>query len=145
MSEIRAAIQKACTGYKDASEDAVTDFYVNVTLDSGDLKIVDDDDRLLSQATIGEWADYKDEEDEELLSQIARDIRRELDRLDKEGYFNDIHVMRPYSFVLVDDEKEVIEDLYLADDDNVIIGSGLMEGLDAELDEFLDNLLGEDE
>ena len=47
----------------------------------------------------------------------------------------------PYTFVLENDEKEPLEELYIVDDDLVIIDSDMMQDLDKDLDEFLDNLL----
>ena len=50
-------------------------------------------------------------------------------------------ILKPYSFVLEDDDRENIAELYLVDDDTVIIDEELMAGLDKDLDEFLANLL----
>ena len=50
-------------------------------------------------------------------------------------------ILKPFSFVLEDDDKETIEELYLVDDETVIIDPDLMEGLDKDLNEFLENLL----
>jgi len=50
-------------------------------------------------------------------------------------------ILKPYSFVLEDDDKETIEDLYLVDDDIVIIHEDLMSDLDKDLDNFLKKLL----
>jgi hypothetical protein len=50
-------------------------------------------------------------------------------------------LLKPFSFVLEDDEKESIAELFLADDELVIINPDLMEGLDDDLDEFLEKLL----
>jgi hypothetical protein len=52
-------------------------------------------------------------------------------------------ILKPYNFVLEDDDKEPIAELYLADDDTVIIGGDLMTGLDEELDSFLADLFKE--
>ena len=50
-------------------------------------------------------------------------------------------ILKPYSFVLEDDDKEHIAELYLVDDDIAIIGGDLMEGLDKDLDDFFDELM----
>ena len=52
-------------------------------------------------------------------------------------------ILKPYSFVLEDDDKEKIEELYLVDDDTVILQEELMAGLNKDLDDFLDHLLKE--
>ena len=53
--------------------------------------------------------------------------------------------MKPYSFILEDDDRNNVAELYLVDDDLVIIGGDLMQGLDKELDSFLDDILKEEE
>jgi hypothetical protein len=50
-------------------------------------------------------------------------------------------ILRPYSFVLENDEHEHLAELYLVDDDTVIIDKELMAGLDKDLDSFLAKLL----
>jgi hypothetical protein len=42
---------------------------------------------------------------------------------------------------LENDDKESVAELYVVDDETVIIGGDLMEGLDEDLDKFLDDLL----
>ena len=51
--------------------------------------------------------------------------------------------MKPYSFVLVDDEHETVAELLLIDDETVMLDDGLLKGLDEELDAFLKELLEE--
>ena len=53
--------------------------------------------------------------------------------------------MKPFSFILEDDEKNNIAELYLVDDDLVMIGGNLMQGLDEDLDNFLQNILKQSE
>jgi hypothetical protein len=50
-------------------------------------------------------------------------------------------ILKPFSFVLEQDDKEAVEELYLVDDDTVIIDPDLMQGLDEDLDKFLEDLL----
>ena len=56
---------------------------------------------------------------------------------------DNLGILKPYSFVLEDDDKEHLGELYLADDDTIIVGGDLMEDLDQDLDTFLDDLLKE--
>ena len=53
-------------------------------------------------------------------------------------------IMKPYSFVLENEEKENISELYVSDDDTVIIGGDLMANLNDDLNSFLTELLGDD-
>ena len=57
------------------------------------------------------------------------------------GDFDKLTILKPYSFVLVDDEKETITELLLIDDDTLLVDDELLKGLDKELDEFLKELL----
>lgn len=43
--------------------------------------------------------------------------------------------------MLENDDKENIGELYLADDDTIIVSGDLMEGLDKELDDFFKDLM----
>ena len=54
---------------------------------------------------------------------------------------DNLGILKPYSFVLENDDKENVAELYLADDNTVIIGGDIMQGLDEELEKFLDDLI----
>ena len=58
-----------------------------------------------------------------------------------EGVFEHLSLLKPYSFVLVDDEKETVCELLLLDDDTLLLDGELLKGLDEELDAFLKDLL----
>ena len=69
-------------------------------------------------------------------------LHSELTALKEEGIFDNLNLLKPYSFVLVDDEKETVADLLLIDDEDTLLLSGeLLKGLDEELDAFLKDLL----
>ena len=55
--------------------------------------------------------------------------------------FDKLTIMKPFSFVLVDDDKETIAELLLLDDDTLLVNEELLKGLDEELDAFLKDLL----
>lgn len=45
--------------------------------------------------------------------------------------------MKPYSFVLVDEDRETVAELLLVDDeDTLLLNDELLKGLDEELDAF---------
>ena len=58
-----------------------------------------------------------------------------------QGDFDKLTIMKPFSFVLVDDDKETIAELLLLDDDTLLVNEELLKGLDEELDAFLKDLL----
>ena len=50
-------------------------------------------------------------------------------------------ILKPYAFVLEDDDKENQGELFVADDETVIINPELMAGLDDDLDAFIKDLM----
>ena len=52
-------------------------------------------------------------------------------------------ILKPFSFVLENDEHESIAELYIADDDTIIISGELMDGLDKDLNAFFEQLMKE--
>lgn len=98
----------------------------------------DDDDNEITRCVVEQWIENKDEDFYDEVAKLLRDVlRKQADIIDHLG------ILKPYSFVLEDDDKEHIGELYLADDDTIIVGGDLMENLDNDLDNFLNDLLKE--
>ena len=118
----------------------VSDIHLQPHLTSGELMIFDDDDHELSRAVVSEWTDCIPEE---FYVQAEQQLRSLLQRLEKEGALKGLPLLKPYSFVLVDGERETVSELLLVDDDTMMLSDGLLQGLDEELDAFLKQLLEE--
>ena len=116
----------------------MTDIHLRLSQDSGDLMAYDDEDNEITRCVIEQWIDNKDEN---FYNAAASIIRQRIQRNDKE--MEALGVMKPYSFVLENDDKEALTELFLVDDDTVILGGDLMEGLDDDLNKFLDKLLAD--
>ena len=69
-----------------------------------------------------------------MLRNILKRMRNTVDNLG---------ILKPYSFTLENDDRENIAELYVADDETIIIDGDLMEGLDKDLDSFFDKLMKE--
>ena len=69
---------------------------------------------------------------------VSRDVLRA-----NQATIDNMGILKPFSIVLQNEEKEDLSELYLADDDTIIIGRDLMEGLNEDLDSFLTDLLKE--
>ncbi len=98
----------------------------------------DDDDNELNRCIVEQWIDNKDDD---FYEQITPVLRKCLDK--QKQIIENMSILKPYSFVLEDDDKESIAELFVVDDDVVIIDPDLMEGLDKDLDDFLDKLLAD--
>lgn len=138
-ADIKAALEKAIAPYLSCDSEVITDIHIQVSDDTGDMTIFNDEDATLAIATIGEWADHKDEED--LEQQIKFDLCEVIKSMAAEHAFEKVNIMRPFSFVLVDESKETIEDLFIVDDDVLIVNHELLPDLDSDLNDFLENLL----
>ena len=55
-----------------------------------------------------------------------------------------VAVLKPYSYVLVGEDHETLADIYLVDDENIVISGELMEGLNEDLENFWEDLAKED-
>ena len=140
LSTIESAIQKAVGKYLYGCEQTVvTDIHLHPDQTSGRLNIFnDDDEELVAEVMIEEWATY---EGDDFIDNVEPILRNLLCRMKNAGDFEKVSILKPYSFVLVDEEKETIAELLLADDDTLLVSDELLKGLDKELDDFLKELL----
>ncbi len=139
LSQIEKAIKKAVVKYTCGGEQAiVTDIHLQADQGSGELNIFDDDDEELGSTTIEEWTAY---EGPDFYKDIEHLLIMVLNNLKDNGEFDNLGILKPYSFVLVDEDKETVAELLLMDDDTLLVNDELLKGLDKELDEFLKNLL----
>ncbi len=131
IQQIERALRKIAAKYPQGREDlALTDIHLQVKADSGELLALYDD--------YEEWMDNGDEDFYEEITPVLRQcIQNMKDTLEN------LSLLKPYSFVLVDEDKETLCDLYLVDDETVIVDGELLKGLDEDLDDFLKKLLEE--
>ena len=135
---IRKVAQKFPAQPSDEDNTVLTDIHVRVSQDSGELLAFDDEDNEITRCVVEQWIDNKDENFYDEVAKTLRDVmRKNSETIDNLG------ILKPYSFVLEDDDKENLGELYLADDDTIIVGGDLMENLDSDLDSFLEDLLKE--
>lgn len=139
QSTIESAIRNALSKYTCGCEQTiVTDIHIQPNQNSGELLIFDDEDEELSCVTIDEWVAYESDDFNESTERILGSV---LSRMKEAGEFDKLTIMSPYSFVLVDEDKETLSELLLMDDDTLLVNDELLKGLDEELDDFLKDLL----
>ena len=115
----------------------VTDIHVRVSQGSGEMLAFDDDDNEVTRCVVEQWINNNDEDFYNGVEQTLISTFSALSTI-----AHSLGILKPYSFVLENDDKDTIAELYIADDDTVIIGKDLMEGLDSDLNLFLEKLLG---
>ncbi len=132
---IRKVIQK----FTSAEEPSmITDIHLRISPDSGDLMAFDDDDDEITRCVVEEWIENKDEN---FYDSAAALLRGRLKNMSAE--IENLCLLKPYSFVLENDDKEHVAELFVVDDDMNIIGGDIMDGWDKDLDSFLENLMKE--
>ena len=139
QSIIEAAIQKAVAKYTCNCEQTIaTDIHLQPDQASGQLTVCNDDDEELANIMIEEWTTY---DSDDFLENVEPSLRNILCRMKDAGDFDKVTILKPYSFVLVDEDKETVAELLLVDDDTILVNDELLKGLDKELDDFLKELL----
>ena len=134
---LQNAITKMVSKYISAEESNVTDFQVKVNGENGELTILDDDDNTLARVHIIEW---EGEHNEEVYE---KELQKLLTKMHREGAFDSLNIVKPYSFVLTDEDGQSIVDLLIIDDDTLILNDDLLEGFDEEMNAFIKELLEE--
>lgn len=124
---------------KNEETSIVTDIHVRVSQESGEMVAFDDDDKEITRCVVEQWIGNNDED---FYDSVERTLHSTISSCS--ALADNLGILKPYSFVLENDEKENLAELYIADDDTVIIGKDLMEGLDNDLDSFLNDLLKEE-
>jgi hypothetical protein len=139
LQQIERAIRKIAEKFP-ANDEAtqMTDVHIRVTQESGELMAFDDDDNELNRCIIEQWIDNKDDD---FYEQITSILRKSIEK--SKGMIEQMSILKPFSFVLEDDDKESVAELYVVDDNVVIIDPDLMQGLDDDLNDFLDKLLAD--
>ena len=137
LQQIARAIRKVADKFP-ANEEAgvLTDIHLRVTQETGELVAIDDDDKEITRCVVEQWIDNKEDD---FYQDVATVLRAELGK--QKETIEQMAILKPYSFVLEDDDHEHVAELYLVDDDTAIIDQELMAGLDKDLDSFLENLL----
>ena len=139
-TSIASVIQDALKKYASMeNRSVVTDIYLQPNMQSGELSVFNDDDELLASLVINEWMNVNPEE---FQSGCELDLKKVLNQLSSDGAFASLSIMKPYSFVMVDAEKEILAELMIVDDEETMfLNDELLKGLDDELNAFLKDLL----
>lgn len=140
QQQIERAIRKIADKFPPTQEaNVMTDIHFRVTQDTGELMAFDDNDEEINRCIIEEWiGDTSDN----FFEEIPSVFRKCLDKM--KNTIENMSILKPFSFVLENEEKESIAELYLVDDETVIIDPDLMQGLGEDLDAFFEELMKKD-
>lgn len=136
LQQIQRAIRKVVEKYPTTADPVLTDLHMQVRPESGELRIFNDEMEELMRIVVDQWLEPTEEDLYEAASvaikQSIISLRDEVEHMS---------ILHPFSFVLMGEDDETMSDIYIVDDDQLILDTELLKGLDAELDEFLEELL----
>ena len=137
LQQITRALRKAASKFtNDTDNMPLTDLYLQVKQESGELLIFNDQDEELTRCVVENWIGNKAENFySDIQPVLLNAIQQEREILDN------LPILKPYSFVLTDEDKETVAELYLVDDELMLVSGNLMEGLSGDLDSFLEELM----
>ena len=139
IQQIERALRKIAAKFPPEKEaEIMTDIHIRVSQDTGEIRAYNDDEEELDRCVVEEWINNPDEN---FYQEIPPILRKCIERL--KDTVEGMSILKPFSLVLEDDDKESVAELYLVDDETVIIDPDLMEGLEDDLNSFLENLLRE--
>jgi hypothetical protein len=137
LQQIDRAIRKVSEKFP-ATEEAelMTDIHIRVAQETGELTVFNDNDEEITRCIVEQWINNGDDDFYEAIAPV---LRKSIEKNKKlvEG----MSILKPFSLVLENDDKESVAELYLVDDEMVIIDPDLMKDLDEDLNSFLENLL----
>lgn len=138
-NEIASALTEAINSLKeDYAGSSLTDIYMVVDKDSGELSVYDDEQNLLSQIIIESWIEQEDD------SRIVKALGEVVRQFNEDGRFDSLDTYKPFSVSFADENFIVQEELLVIEDDSIIrIENDFMERIDKEFDDFLNKLLNE--
>lgn len=139
LQQLERALRKVTEKFPATEEASIlTDIHIRVTQDTGEVMVFDDDEQELTRCVVEQWIGNTDDN---FYDDAASALRTAINR--HKHSIENMSILKPYSLVLEDDDKETITDLYMVDDDTVIIDNELMPGLDKDLDDFFKKLFKE--
>ena len=139
VQQLERALRKVVEKFPATQEATMlTDIHIRVTQETGEVMVFDDDDQELMRCVVEQWIDNKDDDFYKSVTTALRSvINKHKDSIES------MSILKPFSLVLEDDDKETVAELYVVDDDTVIIDEELMVDLDKDLDDFFEKLIKE--
>ncbi len=137
IQQVERVLRKVTEKFPKTKEaDLLTDIHLRVTQETGELVVYDDDDKEITRCVVEQWIDNKEDD---FYKDVATALTNMLKKHKKQ--LEQMAILRPFSFVLENEDREHLAELFLVDDDTVILDEELMKGMDKDLDDFLAKLL----
>ena len=104
LQQVERALRKVAEKFPPTEEATLlTDIHIRVTQDTGELMVYDDDDTELTRCVIEQWIDNKEDSFYEDVTSTLRSLLNT-----HKQKIEQMSILKPYSFVLEDDDRENI-------------------------------------
>ncbi|MCF0197317.1 MAG: hypothetical protein HUK03_08865, partial [Bacteroidaceae bacterium] len=137
QQQIERSLKKVIAKYPEGQESGMTDIHILISPYTGEMCSYDDDENELDRCVVTQWIKTQREDFYTMAADALRECIEHLRPLVQK-----MAILQPFSFVLIDEDKETLQDLCLIDEsETVVIGGGLLENMEEDLDDFLRELL----
>lgn len=138
---IEAAFQTAIDRLAaDTAGNLLSDLYVQVDQETGELQIYDEEEHLIEKTIIYDWVNSQEAE-EQFIKRVVGILKNVLATFATKNSFDAPRFLKPFSVSLTDEDFVVVEELMFLDDDLLRLDDPLLQNLDKDLDDFLAKLL----
>ena len=138
---IEAAFQTAIDRLAaDTAGNLLSDLYVQVDQETGELQIYDEEEHLIEKTIIYDWVNSQEAE-EQFVKRVVGILKNVLATFATKNSFDAPRFLKPLSVSLTDEDFVVVEELMFLDDDLLRLDDPLLQNLDKDLDDFLAKLL----
>lgn len=139
IQQIERSLRKVIAKFPSDAEPVMTDLHLLVSPETGEMRTYNDDDEELDRCVVEEWIESPMEDFYDRTSSVLRkcieNMRQDIQKMS---------ILQPFSFVLIDDEHETLQDIVLIDaEETMVLDCNLLEGFEEELDSFLKDLLAD--
>jgi hypothetical protein len=138
IQQIQRAIRKVADKFQPTADPVLTDIHLQVKPESGELLAYDDEMNELTRIVVDQWLEPTEED---LYDAAAVAIKQSINGL--RDLIEGMSILHPFSFVMMGEDGETMSDIYVVDDETLILDSELLKGLDQELDDFLKDLMAD--
>ena len=141
LTVIEAAFQTAIDRLAaDTAGNLLSDLYVQVDQETGELQIYDEEEHLIEKTIIYDWVNSQEAE-EQFVKRVVGILKNVLATFATKNSFDAPRFLKPFSVSLTDEDFVVVEELMFLDDDLLRLDDPLLQNLDKDLDDFLAKLL----
>lgn len=123
----------------------LSDMYVRVQEDDEpQFVIYDDADNVLLSTPLDGWKEWKPAEGaDDRMKSFASLLEETVNIPEIYGLFDSFDYDAPFSLLLVDENMDVIAEIFTIDHENILLGDDFWEKMDKELDEFYEKLMSD--